>query len=269
MNTSPDEAPVHGDGHAGDLVSARLDGELDDATAVWVDDHLASCGSCQQLAEAVEAARAWMRSSPSVDSAPMVESVIARRRRLIGNGLTFVGVVLLVLGLLAVTASVSHPPVVPEIDALVAVHEASAHASMSGVRLVDGGGSRYTAPAMVGAAAAPLRREAIYDGPDLTSVVYVGSGGSVTVYEQPGRVDWDELPAGTDAHIASRRAWERPGSPAVVVTEIGDLAVTIVADDRLRVEEIIESLEAPRRTSTADRVHDSCQRLMEIFALGG
>ncbi len=268
MTERPDAAiPV--DGHAGDLVSARLDGELDETTAAWVDDHLVSCESCQQIAGAVDVARAWMRSSPSVDSAPVVESVIARRRRLIGSGLAFVGVVLFVLGLLAVTASVSHPRVVPDVAALVVAHEGGAHASMEGMRLVDDGGSRYAAPAVVGALADPLERTAIYDGPDLTGVVYDGADGRVTVFEQPGRVDWDDLPSGASLRIGARRAWQREGTPVVVVTEIGDLTVTLVAEDRRRIEQVVETLDAPRRTSTVDRVHDSCQRLMEIFALGG
>jgi len=35
------------------------------------------------------------------------------------------------------------------------------------------------------------------------------------------------------------------------------------------VHAVVATLPAPRRESTADRVHDSCQQLMDIFALGG
>lgn len=256
------------DGHAGDLISARLDGELDPDTAAWVDDHLGSCDACRDLAGAVEAARTWMRSSPTVDSAPLVDSVLARRRRMIGTGLTFVGAALVVLGLLAVTASVTHPDVVPDLPTLVAAHEDATHGSMDGMRPVDHAGARYATPEMVGPADDPLVRRAVYDGADLTTVLY-GGAGEVTVYEQPGRLDWDRLPPGRTVRIGGRLAWVQDGTPVVVVTEVGDLTVTAIADDRRKVEHVIETLDAPRRSSIGDRVHDSCQRLMEIFALGG
>ncbi|WP_436793534.1 zf-HC2 domain-containing protein [Actinospongicola halichondriae] len=266
MTDHPPSIPA--DGHAGDLVSARLDGELDPATAAWVDDHLDGCVACQDVAGAVEAARTWMRTSPTVDSAPLVDSVIARRHRMIGTGLAFVGAALVVLGLLAVTASVTHPDVVPDLDTLVAAHEDATHGSMDGMRPVEHAGARYATPETVGPVDEPLLRSAVYDGADLTTVLYVGAG-EVTVYEQPGRLDWDRLPDGDIVRLGERRAWVRPGSPVVVVTEVGDLTVTAISDDRLRVEHVIASLGAPRRSSTSDRVHDSCQRLMEIFALGG
>lgn len=264
-----ERASIPADGHAGDLVSARLDGELDEATAAWVDEHLESCTACREVAGAVEVARAWVRRAPSVDAAPVVESVIARRRRLVGTGLVFVGAALVVLGLLAVTASVSHPRVVPDVEALVAAHETATHDSMDGMRPVDDGGSGYATPVVLGTPQDALERTAVYDGPDLTTVIYSGRTGDVTVYEQPGRVEWDELPDGTIVRIGTSRAWQGNGEPVVVVTELGDLTVTLVSDDRRHIDQVVGSLDAPRRTSTGERIHDSCQRLMEIFALGG
>lgn len=257
------------DGHAGDLVSARLDGELDPATAAWVDTHLDECEPCRGVAGAVEAARSWMRTSPSVDAAPVVESVIARRRRLVGTGLAFVGVAWFALGLLAVTSAVTHPSVAPDIAALVSLHENAGHDQVDGVRAVDHGGAHYSTPVTVGNSAAPMQRRAVFDGSDLTTVLYESSDVAVTVFEQPGRVDWSALPDGSAESIDGRRAWRRTGSPTVVVTEIGDLVVTLVTDDGDVVHDIVATLPAPRRTSTLDRVHDSCQELMEIFALGG
>lgn len=262
-------AHLPADGHAGDLVSARLDGELDAATAAWVDEHLDSCDDCRDIAGAVDVARAWMRSAPTVDSTPVVGGVIAHRQRMIGTGLVFVAIALFVLGILAVTSSVSHPRVVPSVDEFVAAHENEAHGSIDGVRRVDAAASHYATPAILGPDDAEMERTALYDGDDLTTVVYTDGSGDVTVYEQPGRVDWDALPPGSLLPVGSIRAWVRDGSPAVLVAEIGDLVVTLVGDDRERVEQMAQTLEAPRRTSTVDRVHDSCQQLMQIFALGG
>lgn len=260
---------IPNDGHAGDLVSAHLDGELDDATASWVDAHLGDCEPCREVAGAVEAARSWMRTSPTVDATPMVESVINRRRRLVGTGLAFVGLAWFALGLLAVTSAVTHPQVVPDIDAMVDAHQNASHDELDGVRAVDQGGSHYATPVTIGDSAAPMQRRAVFDGRDLTTVVYGSTDVVVTVFEQPGRIDWSQLPDGITESIDGRRSWRRAGSPTVVVTEIGDLVVTMVTDDVDVVREVVATLPAPRRTSTLDRVHDSCQELMEIFALGG
>ena len=262
---------VPADGHAGDLVSARLDGELDDATAAWVDEHLDSCEACAEVAGAVGVAREWMRSAPAVDASPVVGDVIARRRRMIGNGLVFVGLALFVLGLLAVTSSVTHPRVVPDIDAFVAAHDRSSHAESGDMRPVEEAPSIYATPVVLGSADAPLERRAVYDGADLTVAVYEDGvdGAAVSVFQQPGRVDWERLPPSNLVDVVARRAWLRAGSPSVLVTEIGDLTVTLVSDDPDRFAEVVETLDAPTRTSTLDRVHDSCQRLMEVFALAG
>ena len=269
--TGPDGSQIPADGHAGDLVSARLDGELDETTAAWVDEHLASCAACADVAGAVGVAREWMRAAPAVDASPVVDSVLARRRRMIGNGLVFVGLALFVLGLLAVTSSVTHPRVVPDVDAFVAAHERSSHAESGDMRPVDDVPSIYATPVVLGSADAPLERQAMYDGAALTVAVYRGGDGdaTVSVFQQPGRVAWDELPASALMDVVAQPAWLRPGSPSVLVTEIGDLAVTLVSDDPARFAEVVSTLDAPRRTSTADRVHDSCQRLMQVFALGG
>ncbi len=267
--TGRDEPSVPADGHAGDLVSARLDGELDAATAAWVDEHLDACDPCREVAGAVHVAREWMRSAPPVDSSPVVDDVIARRRRMVGNGLVFVGLALFVLGLLAVTASVSHPRVVPDVDGFVNAHQRASHADSDGMRPVDEVAAPYATPVVLGVATAPLQRRAVYDGSDLTVAVYEGAGATVSVFQQPGRLDWDELPAGDETLIDDRRAWSRSGSPVVAVTEVGDLVVTVVAEDLAHVERTVVELGEPTRTSTLARVHDSCQRLLEVFALGG
>lgn len=267
--TDPDEPQIPADGHAGDLVSARLDGELDAATAAWVDRHLASCEACADVAGAVRVAREWMRSAPAVDASPVVSSVIARRRRAIGNGLVFVGLALSVLGLLAITSSVTHPRVVPDVDEFVAAHERSSHDESGEMRAVDDVPSIYATPIVLGATPTPLERRAVYDGADLTVAVYEDDADRVTVYQQPGRLDWDALPPGERTEVAGRPAWYRPGRPTVVVAEVGDLTVTLVADHLEQVERAVSELGAPTRTSTFDRVHDSCQRLLEVFALDG
>ncbi|MDZ7674283.1 MAG: zf-HC2 domain-containing protein [Acidimicrobiales bacterium] len=262
-------ANLSDDGHAGDLVSALLDGELDADTAAAVEAHLEDCPSCGRIAEEAAAARSWLAELPVVDATPVVENAIAHRRRLVGTGLVFVGIALFGLGILAMTASVIHPAVAPDVDELVAAHTDADHHEMDGMEPADEPGSRYAAPVSLVGAGATLEREALFDRRDLTTVVYDDGGDGVTVSQQPGRLDWDRLPDGDIEQIAGRRVWTRPGVPVVAVTEVGDLVVTVVGDDLTAARAVIDGLPAPERSSTLDRVHDSCQRLIEIFALGG
>ena len=157
MTTS--DAAVPADGHAGDLVSARLDGELDATTAAWVDAHLAACEPCQHDRWSVDAARRGCgrprsstraggrrrhRSPPSTDRHRR-----GLRRRGRGRART--------ARRHCVGRRTAH--VVPDVAALLdGARGPRPHASMDGMRLVDG--SRVPlrgAAAMVGATGRPAR----------------------------------------------------------------------------------------------------------------
>lgn len=262
-------APRPEDGHAGDLISALLDGELDAETTAWVEGHLEECEDCGRASDEAATARAWLAGLPTVDATPVVEQAIARRRRAVGTGLAFVGMALFGLGVLAMTASVIHPEVVPDVAARVAAHEGDRGHEADGMEPVDVAGSHYASPVSLVGAGATLERERVYDAPDLTTVVYDDGQGAVNVSQQPGRLAWDELPDGEMDRVAGRRVWTRSGPPVVIVTELGHLVVTVVSDDPASARAVLEGLPARERDSTLERVHDSCQRLTEIFALGG
>ena len=277
------------DGHAGDLVSAFLDGELDAETEAWVRAHLETCERCRATADETAVARSWVRALPVVDSTPVVEGLLARHRTLIRVGSAFVGLAAIVLGSLALTAAVIRPPVVPQVDALVAAHvvatsEAAASGDdtgsdpwpMAGLRAMDGAhrvdsvGHPYSAPAAMIGNRARLSRRLMYDGHDLTMVVYSDGTRSVSVFQQPGRLDWSGLPAGRVEQVGARAVWERPGdSPTVMVTEMGHLVVTVVAPDRAAALTVIDGLGETRRGSVWDHVHDACSRFTDVFAIEG
>jgi anti-sigma factor RsiW len=68
--------------HAGDALSALLDGELppDDEQAVRA--HLASCPTCEAELEEVRSARSWVQALPAVDPPfGLIERLSATRRR--------------------------------------------------------------------------------------------------------------------------------------------------------------------------------------------
>ena len=125
------------------------------------------------------------------------------------------------------------------------------------------------APAGLIGSSVRLSRQSVLDGPDLTVVRYRDGSVDVTVLEQPGRLDWEALPAGDRRQLADTEAWVRPGSPVVVVAERGDLVVTVVSVDQGAAITALSGLPERRRTSTWDRLHDACERLTEVFALGG
>ena len=281
--SGPAGVPI--DGHAGDLVSAHLDGELDEATETWVRSHLEECEVCRTAADGAAAARAWVHAMPAVDSASLVEGVIARHRSVVRLGAGFVGVAAVVLGALALSSAVIRVELVPDVERLVIAHgdgpaagDSVAHlaarglGSIEGVRPVESIGRPYSAPpAMIGNRAS-LSRRAIFDGRDLVAVSYGDGASTVSVFEQPGRLRWDLLPAGHLEQLGRRQVWvlDRSGDdPTVLVTEAGHLVVTVVSDDRAAALTVIDGLPDIERESTWERIHDACSRLTEAFAVGG
>jgi len=69
--------------------------------------------------------------------------------------------------------------------------------------------------------------------------------------------------------VAGNRVWFGRGRPVVAVAQKGDLVVTVVSDDRAGVLTAVGGLPEWRRATVWDRLHDACQRLTEVFALGG
>jgi Putative zinc-finger len=259
-------APVPPDGHPDDLLSAHVDGELDPATDARVVDHLAWCAPCRRAAAALTEARAMLRSLPVVDASPVIEGLLARHRRVVRLGARFVAAAAVVLLALGLTAATERRTFAPDVAALAATHRSSTHEGLGGMRPSSGA---YSAPPGLLGSAVSLSRREMWDGDDLAAVVYRDGGVEVSVYEQPGRLDWERLPAGEVVTVGDGDVWFGPGTPVVAVTQRGDLVVTVVSDHRPAVLTVVAGLPAWRRQATWDRVHDVCQRLVRVFALQG
>lgn len=255
--------------HADDLLSARLDGELDPATARWVDGHLAACATCRDAADELAEARALLRSLPPVEASPVIEGFLQRHRTLVRSGAAFVGVAALVLLAIGLTAATVRPRVVPDLRDMAEAHVAGAHDQLGDVRAAAGGDGDYDAPPGFIGSDARLSRHAVFEGTDLTAVVYRDAEVTLSVYEQPGRLDRDGLPSGETMAVGGHLVWFRPGTPVVAVTQLGDLVVTVISEDRAAVLTALSGMPEWRRRSTWDRIHDASQRLTEVFALGG
>lgn len=255
------------DRHPEELLSAHVDGELGLDDAAWVEAHLAGCEGCREAEAGLRDARSLLRSLPAVDATPVIDGFLARHRAVVRLGAGFVGVAAAVLVALALNAAVHREAVVPAVDELVAAHVDATHDDMAGVeRELE---SPYEAPPGLLGSAVALSRQEVYDGDDLGATVYRDGDVVVSVYQQPGRLDLGSLPAGGVEEVAGRRVWFRPGSPVVAVAEKGDLVITVVSEDRAAVLTAVGGFPEWERRTAWDRLHDACQRLTRVFALGG
>lgn len=256
-----------GERHPDEELSALADGELDPATEAWVAEHLAGCARCRQTSVELAEARSMLRGLPPVDAGPVIEGFLARHRRIVRIGAGFVAVAGVVLAVIGFTLATEHQRLVPDVDALAAGHVEQAHGEMADME--PRVRSAYVAPPGLIGTAVQLSRQEVWDGTDLAAVVYRDGPVDVSVYQQPGRLDWDGLPSGEVVMVGDRAAWFGTGSPVVAVTQRGDLVVTVVSADRPAVLTAVAGMPEWRRRSTWDRVHDACQRLVRVFALEG
>lgn len=260
-----DEVPP--DGHADELLSAHLDRELDPRTDAWVVQHVEACEPCRLTAEHLAETRSLLRELPPVDGTLVIEGFLARHRRAIRTGAAFVGVAALVLLLAGLTTATAYRSVVPDVEGLAAGHERSAPGQVEPMQ--RRARATYAAPPGLMGSALSLSRHETWDGTDVAAVVYRDGDLDVSVYQEPGRVDWDGLPPGEIERIGDGDVWFGPGRPVVAVAQRGDLVVTVVSDDRRAVLTAVAGLPDWNRDGTWDRVHDACQRLVRVFALGG
>lgn len=260
------DRPIPPDGHPDDLLSAHVDGELDPTTDAWVVDHLGRCAPCRRAVDDLTEARSMLRALPAVDGSPVIEGFVARHRRAIRLGAGFVAAAALLLSVLGSTAATHRLTLAPDVAALAANHQAGAQADLGGMERST---RAYAAPPGLIGSAVSLSRHEIWDGIDIAAVVYRDRGLEVSVYQQPGRLDWDRLPPGDVVAVGDGDVWLGRGQPIVAVTQRGDLVVTVVSVDRSAVLTAVAGMPEWRRRATWDRVHDACQRLVRVFALEG
>lgn len=115
------------------------------------------------------------------------------------------------------------PHVVPELDALAARHSsAAAGVADPDYEVVDNaGGPPISLPGN-------FEPEAVFEADELSQSVYAtGDNDPVSVFSQPGRVDWEKLPAEGLEVLEGNRAWVDPDA-GVLVFEADDSTVTVV-----------------------------------------
>jgi hypothetical protein len=284
-----------GNEHAGDLLSALLDGELDDGTADSVREHVGVCAVCAAELANVRSIRRSLRLLPSTPmpqesvglAAHAIRRAGARRRRVL---LVSQAAAVALVGSISLAAVGTNPSaaVTPELDAAVERHSTAASALSIGLgaasvggtpstattaphRPVDGVGDRYVMPTRLGEYELLGSFEA--DG-GLQLLYGQGVDGrgpySLSLFEQPGALDVDHLPRpGRWIDVDHGRAWLWEGQHAggrVLLVERGGLVLTLVGDDPNAVLDAANTLPAaPKapKASAFDRLRDACAEALD------
>lgn len=219
-----------------ELLSAYLDDELDDGERKQVDDALGASAELRKELAELEHTRSLLRGLPEVEprrpvAVPALSTPSSSRRtRRLAVAVTAVAAVWLVI--LTVGVRIGSLPVVPEVDQLALQHAAAqgdgadmGFQPMTADQMADD-------PAVFDDLGHGMAREAIFQSDDIVHVRYSDGIHAVSVFHQPGKVDWDDMPdMGSVEMMDDEPVWTSTMNDVeVLVAERGDLIVTVVAD---------------------------------------
>ncbi len=257
-------------------LSAYLDDELDDGERAAVDAFLARSPEARAELDELAATRRLLRSLPAVTPRqplvvagdPLAAATRARRRaRLRRLATATLAAAAAWLVVLSVGVRVGRLPVVPDIAQLRAQHASAApldgFAPMSSAELDD--------PAVLADIGHDMVLSGLFQRDDLVHARYSDGVHAVSVFHEPGEVNWDAM--GGDGQVTMMSegpVWtgEIDGND-VVVTERGDLVVTIIADDAvgsdmaMAVSEMVPRMEM--RESLWSRLRQAPGNLLDRF----
>ena len=268
--------------HAGELLSALLDGELSVAEADQLEAHLRGCEACRAELDEIADARSALRDLPSLDPPSWLVTIgepRSSRRSLQAVASVAASIVVVALAVSGVAPSRFQP----EPDTAVDRH-ASTVAALGGTTVAAGVTPSTAKQHDLSSLDAPMRRpperlgayrlvEAFDDGDGLHLLYRSGEFG-LSVFESPGRIDWAALPsgAGTRMTVGGREAWRWDGPPArgrVLVYEEDGLVVTVVADEPGDAAlAIAELLPEPRDLSVVQRVERALTGAVKALSPG-
>lgn len=283
--------------HAGDLLSALLDGRLPAEEATEVRAHVASCAECAAELEDVRVARRLVRQLPAVEPpAGFLAELLAgdavvpfgrRSRRLpaaanIGAA-AIAGIVVLLLS----SSTLGPASLRPEVQGAVSRHASTVSA------LLGSTGERLTPASEVVPTTAPPRDASslpapyaapenlagyelvdAYRSPGGVHLLYQRRGYGLSVFELPGSVDWGGLPTdGTAMSLAGHRAWRWDAAPAngrLVVLEDDGMVVIVVGDEPGdAVVDVAAELPSARDIPLSTRVKRAVARSLELLSPTG
>lgn len=246
--------------HAGDALSALLDGELGAVEADEVRAHVAGCHECTRELDDVRTARRIVRQLPAVEPSvdwldgllddAVVGRMHRRRRAALANIAVSVAaaLVLLVLSANVIGPARLHPEVANALERHASTVAALGDIFKAGLtRLAPANPAPPTTASQRSMTDLPAPYEApktlvgyrlieAYRAPDGgVHLLYRKGQYGLSVFETPGGVDWSELPpGGTRMELSGHDAWRWDAQPArgrLVVLEGDDMTVMIVGDE--------------------------------------
>lgn len=233
--------------HPDDRLSALLDGELPVEEAARVQAHVIACADCSAELAAVRDARAAVRSLPAVEPpAGFLEALLAHGRHdddphAAAGVVPFTGtrrlvwanvVAAAVAGLMLLGAMGAGSPdaVALQLRGADARHSSSAAANAVGLGRTGGAAPRVAADWSAPEVLAGYRLVGAAAGGDGVHLLYRKGPYGLSVFEQRGRLDRDELPPGGTHHdVAGTDAWSWRGR--ILVLQRGGMVVTVVGDE--------------------------------------
>lgn len=281
--------------HAGDALSALLDGELSDDEATAVRAHVAGCEACARELDDVREARRMLRELPNVEppagwlDGVLSDGVVVRlqpRRRVFATVALSVAAGLL----LFVVAANTIGPIEqrPDVDTALERHASTVSARGD---IFHGNIPRNT-PTDPAPATTAVRRP-VADLPDgffapkllagyrLVESYRTDEGGvqllyrkgqyGLSVFERRGGVDWSELPTGgARTTIAGHDAWrwnDEPADGRLVVIAEDAITLTIVADEPGdAVLEVASALPISHSVSIERRITRAVAKALELLS---
>lgn len=229
--------------------------------------------------------------APGPDETPVIP--LAARRRRAGSAVASVAAA---VALVVLTASVLEPGAYrPGVTAAVDSHAASVKAMAAGGLVQADGGNRplrpfepvtpttaperdpralappYHAPELLAGGYRLVTAFAHPTHPDGVQLVYERGRYALSVFEAPGRLDLDALPAGgrrVEVDGAEGWRWEAPGvAGRVVVYEQDGLVLTVVGDEPGEaVLEAARSIPPPRPSSVGHRLREMGAEVLEALS---
>lgn len=257
------------------LLSAYLDDELTATERVSVDSALSDSADLRRDLDELRATRTILRTLPEVvprrslvpQSSPAVAVGGTRRARRLALSVLSVAAVWLVV--LSIGVNLGSLPVVPDVDQLALQH-ASASSGEMDFRPMTSEQMAGDA-AVLGDIGSGMVREGIFQSGDLVQVRYSDGSHAVSVFHQPGELDLEDMPGSGEVEMMpTGPAWVmQMHGMDVLVTQRGDLIVTVVADSGVDHEMTITAStmvpEVEMDSSLWNRILDAPGNLLDRF----
>lgn len=257
--------------HLGDLISALVDGELTPEEKTAARTHLDGCADCRDELTATEATAALVRGLPPVDPRFGFYERMLRGRRFAPDrraqrvGLAVATVAAALALFVAVGADLAGTQVAPAVDDMVEVHEAGFVPSTGFETMGADEGAADRLPAEI---AGGFELDAVFARDDVVAVAYRAGADTVTVFEQDGELEPDDLEPAMDPMDDDAWAMDHHGMHVVVVDR-GRAVYTVVGDPPMPVlMTVVGDLPTPPAPSLLQRARDAGTEVVWAFGLG-